>query len=186
MRKSLMVMIVAGVAALAGPLAAQQREPGPEDWWGPRTMDWDRMWPRGVERDRWEPGRMGVTQNQRMLRHWAFMHGEVPAAYRGRTSPVEPTAEVIADGAALYAAECARCHGSIGYGDGAEGRSLVPSPALLSYLVQKPLAGDEYLLWAIAEGGAAFGTEMPAFKGSLDEAEIWAIIAYMRAGFAAP
>lgn len=189
MSRSLLALVVAvAVAAWAAPIAgsAQQRELGPEDWWGPRAKDWGRMWPRDVERDRWSPGRMGITQNQRMLRHWTFMNEEVPEAYRGRTSTAERTPAVIAEGGDLYAAHCARCHGAIGYGDGTEGRSLVPSPALLSFLVQRPIAGDEYLIWAIAEGGAAFGTEMPAFKNALTDDELWAIIAYMRAGFASP
>ena len=49
--------------------------------------------------------------------------------------------------------------------------------------VQMPMSGDEYLLWAISEGGQRFGTEMPAFREALTEEEIWKIIAYMRAGF---
>jgi mono/diheme cytochrome c family protein len=135
-----------------------------------------------MQRDEWRWGMMGPGQQQRMLRHWTYMNEGVPAAYRGARSPV-PTPEAIAQGAELYADNCARCHGASGYGDGAEGRSLVPSPALLTYLVRMPMAGDEYLLWAISEGGVAFGTDMPAFKGELTEDEIWAIIAYMRAGF---
>jgi mono/diheme cytochrome c family protein len=45
------------------------------------------------------------------------------------------------------------------------------------------MAGDEYLLWAIFEGGERFGTDMPAFEGVLSEEEVWKTIAYMRAGF---
>ena len=45
------------------------------------------------------------------------------------------------------------------------------------------MMADEYLLWAISEGGAPFGTDMPAFKDALSRDEIWQIIAYMRAGF---
>ena len=186
MRKSLVAMAVVS-ALVAGtvpfPIEAQRQGPGPEDWWGPRTSDWERMWPSDVQRDRWGPGRMGVTQNQRMLRHWTFMTEGVPEAYRGAVSTVEPAPETLALGAALYTAECAECHGTIGYGDGSEGRGLVPSPALLTYLVHRPMAGDEYLLWAIADGGVAFGTEMPAYRNAFTEDEVWSIIAYMRAGF---
>ena len=46
-----------------------------------------------------------------------------------------------------------------------------------------PMAGDEYLLWTVSEGGQRFGTDMPAFKDTLTEDQIWSIIAYMRAGF---
>lgn len=176
-------VVVLLVGALPSALEAQRAEPGPQDWWGPRTPEWERMWPQDAERDRWAPGRMGVTQNQRMLRHWTFMSEGVPEAYRDAVSTVQPTPETLATGADLYAAECADCHGAIGYGDGTEGYGLVPSPALLSYLVHRPMAGDAYLLWAIADGGAAFGTEMPAYKNALTEDEIWSIIAYMRAGF---
>jgi hypothetical protein len=42
------------------------------------------------------------------------------------------------------------------------------------------MLGDGYLYWRIAEGGAAFGTTMPAWKGSLTEGDIWAVIAFMR------
>ncbi len=186
MRSALVALaVVVALAAGAVPfnVEAQREEPGPRDWWGPRTPDWERMWPRDMQRDRWAPGRMGMTQHQRMLRHWTFMTEGVPDAYRGAVSTVESTPETLALGADLYAAQCAECHGAIGYGDGSEGRGLVPSPALLSFLVQRPIAGDEYLLWAIADGGAAFDTEMPAYKNALTEDEVWSIIAYMRAGF---
>ena len=62
-------------------------------------------------------------------------------------------------------------------------RSLLPSPALLAFMIQRPIAVDEYLLWSIAEGGKQFDTEMPAFKATLKREDIWKIIAYMRAGF---
>jgi mono/diheme cytochrome c family protein len=186
MPKSLLALaVIVSIAASVAPLqsGAQTRDFGPQDWWGPGTAEWDQMWPQDMKRDRWGPGRMGVTQNQRMLRHWTYMNGDIPSEYRGATNPVEPTPETIAQGAQLYATHCAQCHGEIGYGDGTEGRSLVPSPALLTYLVQQPIAGDEFLIWAISEGGSAFRTEMPAFKSTLSSDEIWKIIAYMRAGF---
>lgn len=64
-----------------------------------------------------------------------------------------------------------------------ENRSLLPSPALLAYMIQRPIAVDEYLLWSISEGGKQFDTAMPAFKGTLSREEIWKVIAFMRAGF---
>lgn len=131
----------------------------------------------------WGHGNMGPGQQQRMQRHWTYMNECVPAAYRGARSTIRATPEVIAEGQTLYTANCASCHGAEGLGDGEAGRSLVPSPALLRWFVQMPMSGDEYLLWAISEGGQRFGTEMPAFREPLTEEEIWKIIAYMRAGF---
>jgi mono/diheme cytochrome c family protein len=42
---------------------------------------------------------------------------------------------------------------------------------------------DQYLMWAIADGGAPFATSMPAFKDGLSDRKIWQIVAYMRSGF---
>jgi mono/diheme cytochrome c family protein len=39
------------------------------------------------------------------------------------------------------------------------------------------------MLWSISDGGAAFGSAMPAFKDVLSRDEIWKIVTYMRAGF---
>jgi hypothetical protein len=70
-------------------------------------------------------------------------------------------------------------------GNGEAGRALSPSPALLAYMIRRPISVDEYLLWTVSDGGKAFGTEMPAFKDKLARDDIWRIIAYMRAGFPA-
>jgi mono/diheme cytochrome c family protein len=118
-----------------------------------------------------------------MLRHWIFMNQGVPAEYRGQTSTVAPTEATIREGAALYAGNCASCHGPTGQGDGEAGRALDPSPALLSYMIRMPMAVDEYMLWTISEGGKSLGTEMPAFKDTLTAEEIWKVVAFMRAGF---
>ena len=111
------------------------------------------------------------------------MHEGVPRAYESARSTVANTDAVIAAGGKLYAEHCASCHGTSGLGDGAAGKSLTPSPALLAYLIQRPISVDPYLLWSIAEGGKAFETGMPAFKDVLSREEIWKVIAYMRAGF---
>ena len=50
-------------------------------------------------------------------------------------------------------------------GNGDAGKALSPSPALLAYMIRRPIAVDEYLLWSISEGGKQFGTDMPAFNG---------------------
>lgn len=79
----------------------------------------------------------------------------------------------------LYGNRCARCHGATGMGDGEAGRALNPSPALLAYTIQMPLAADEYLFWTLAEGGVPFGTEMPAFKDELTSDQSSKVVSYM-------
>lgn len=41
---------------------------------------------------------------------------------------------------------------------------------------------EPYMYWTVAEGGQAFKSEMPAFKDKLSKKDIWAVIAYVRAG----
>ena len=143
---------------------------------------WDPGW---TERGMWGPGMMGPGQRQRMARHWAFMHSGIPSEYRGVRSPFALNPDVVKAGGALYQRQCAVCHGRQGMGDGEAAKALNPSPALLAYMIQMPMAVDEYLMWTIADGGKAFGTSMPAFKNTLSAEDIWKIIAYMRSGFPA-
>jgi hypothetical protein len=42
-----------------------------------------------------------------------------------------------------------KCHGETRLGNGELAKDLTPSPALLAYLVQQPIAVDQYLLWTI-------------------------------------
>jgi mono/diheme cytochrome c family protein len=153
---------------------AQLRDP-PTGW----DM-WDPGWTR---RDVWQPDRMDRSLRWRLTRHEAFMRDGVPDAYRGARNPTAGTPDAIRAGGALYADNCASCHDPSGLGDGDAGQALYPSPALLAHLLRMPQAVDEYLLWAISEGGERFGTSMPAFKDALSQDQIWQIITYMRAGF---
>tara|TARA_B100000965_G_scaffold389567_1_gene395364 strand:- start:2633 stop:2872 length:240 start_codon:yes stop_codon:yes gene_type:complete len=45
----------------------------------------------------------------------------------------------------------------------------------LLFVLASVIAVDEYLMWAISEGGEEFGTDMPAFKETVSEDEIWKI-----------
>jgi len=143
------------------------------DYWQP---DW-------MVRELWGPGRMPRGMMVRLLRHTTFMQYGVPEAYAGKTSTVARGPETVAAGRKIYQANCASCHGPDGLGNGEAGNALSPSPALLAYMIRRPIAVDEYLLWTISEGGARFDTKMPAFKGVLSGDDIWRVVAYMRAGF---
>jgi mono/diheme cytochrome c family protein len=119
----------------------------------------------------------------RLLRHTTYMNYGVPTHYDGARSTLAPGPETTARGAKLYAAQCASCHGKDGLGDGDAENAVSPSPALLAFMIRRPISIDEYLLWAISDGGAQFQSAMPAFSDKLSRDEIWAVIAYMRAGF---
>lgn len=117
-----------------------------------------------------------------MGRHRAAMMGGVPAPYANATNPLPQTSATLDRGAAVYAANCASCHGATGLGDGPAASALNPRPANLAWLSNMPMSRwDPFMAWTIAEGGAQYGTAMPAFKDKLSKDDIWAVTAYIQA-----
>jgi mono/diheme cytochrome c family protein len=149
----------------------------------PPQRNFDYWQPDWMVRELWGPGNMPKGMMVRLLRHTTYMQYGVPKGYEGAKSTVPPGPQTIAAGSKLYGEHCAECHGRDGMGDGEPGRAISPSPALLAYMIKRPISVDEYLLWAISDGGEQFGSEMPAFKDKLSRDDIWRVIAYMRAGF---
>ena len=118
-----------------------------------------------------------------MTRHQQVMMRGVPAPYDKMRDPSPDNATKLRRGAALFDRHCSSCHGWSGRGSGAEGFFLVPAPADLEWLARTPKErSDPYIYWSIAEGGVPVESEMPAFKPSLSEEDIWALSAYLRAG----
>jgi high-affinity iron transporter len=115
-----------------------------------------------------------------MQRRRQAMMGGIPPAYLGLRNPVPADPQAIAEGQSLYRANCEACHGEQGAGDGPAAVGMSPPPADLRRAVRWPRAGDDYLMWAIGDGGTALGTAMPAFKDALGEAERWTIVRYLR------
>ena len=54
---------------------------------------------------------------------------------------------------------------------------------MIAQMIDDPHAVDQYMLWAISEGGLRSGSQMPAFKARLEVRDIWKIVNYMRTGF---
>jgi len=131
----------------------------------------------------WSLQNLDPEQQQRMLRFSTFVNRGIPDEYLKAENDVGYTVHAIAEGGPLYWAHCQKCHGDTGLGNGELAYALTPSPALLAYMVQQPIAVDQYLLWSISEGGKQFGTAMPSFKNQLSQEQIWQIVAYLRAGF---
>lgn len=122
-----------------------------------------------------------------MGRHRLGMSGGVPALYADMSNPLPQTAATVERGAAIYAANCASCHGAAGRGDGEAARTLNPRPADLAWLSNMHMSRwDGFMYWSIAEGGAQFSTAMPAFKDSLSKDDIWAVTAYIQAHLPPP
>ena len=97
-------------------------------------------------------------------------------------SPTGFASASIADGAALFSAHCAGCHGALGHGDGSGAHALAVPPADLT--ARHLWAHDDgELFWFLSHGIAApnGALAMPGFAGLLTEAQHWALIDWVRA-----
>jgi cytochrome c6 len=86
---------------------------------------------------------------------------------------IAPVAAFADDAAPLFKAKCAMCHGADGSGDTPAGKSM-KARDLRSAEVQKQSAED--LEKTINNGKG----KMPAYKGKLKEAEIDALVKYIK------
>ena len=88
--------------------------------------------------------------------------------------------EASAEGKAVYARECAQCHGATGKGDGEESMYLTPTPKDFTTGVLSKRS-DEFLTALITKGGDSEGLSksMPAFP-KLSKAEVTSVVAYIR------
>ena len=94
----------------------------------------------------------------------------------------EPLAGDPAAGQHAYALYCASCHGARGDATGPLASSLRTRPADHTAGAYMNTVSDEYLFAVIADGGAAVGksTEMAAWGGTLADAQIRDLIAFIR------
>ncbi len=102
----------------------------------------------------------------------------------GAVAAIDPAANLAAldpaaveRGEALFAQNCALCHGAAGRGDGPGATALSRAPADLTTGHAIPHTDDDYAYWI--ENGIE-GTDMPAFGQELGDGEIRDVIAYIR------
>ena len=94
-------------------------------------------------------------------------------AFASILSLMIPAVTYAADGAALYKAKCASCHGADGSGMTPMGKAMKLRD-LSSAAVQKQ--SDAELTKVTADGKG----KMPAYKGKMTDAEIAAVVAHIR------
>jgi len=102
---------------------------------------------------------------------------EVPDEAATVPNPIADDADSIASGAALYAINCAICHGETGEGDGPAAASLAMAPADLHESHVQGLS-DGALFYIISHGKPE--TPMPAWEDVLVEDERWHVVNFMR------
>lgn len=93
-------------------------------------------------------------------------------------NPVANDQRALTTGRAAYTGSCAVCHGAKGDGRGAFGLTTYPHATDLMSENAKSKT-DAQLFW-IVKNGLGF-TAMPAFSGQYQDADIWAMVAYIRA-----
>ncbi len=98
-----------------------------------------------------------------------------PASANVMVNPLEVNDETIAEGMIVYKRNCRSCHGRKGDGQGVEAAELM-TPATDFTITSFNDQSDGSMYWKIAEGK----DEMEAFKGVLDEDEIWAVVVYIK------
>lgn len=108
--------------------------------------------------------------------HMAGEH-DVPEEAAAVANPIEATNESIAAGGALYATNCALCHGETGEGDGPGAAGLEQAPADLHEEHVQELS-DGALFYIISHGRPE--TPMPAWENVLNEEQRWQVVNFLR------
>jgi len=102
-----------------------------------------------------------------------FVGGATPMS--GATNPNAATVTSIQNGAELYQATCARCHGVDGKGGGVDaGTTPVTPPSLVDHAAAHPDGDLFYWIQNGLPGG------MPAWGSQLTDSQIWDIVNYLR------
>ncbi len=104
-------------------------------------------------------------------------HGMGPMMGGGRNlgeNPVEPTANSVGNGRALFQTHCVVCHGPQGRGDGAAAAGLNPRPADLVQSAR--MLSDGVVAGVITDGRGA----MPSFKAALTQPQIWDLTNFVK------
>ncbi len=85
----------------------------------------------------------------------------------------------LAAGRTTYAAQCARCHGATGQGDGPDAKGLTPKPPPLgnSVAMRDRTPAIQYRIVSVGVSG----TQMAAFGNALTPDERWDVVWYLQA-----
>jgi mono/diheme cytochrome c family protein len=109
--------------------------------------------------------------------HMSGAGHDVPDEAAAVPNPIDANDQSVEAGAALYAANCAVCHGETGEGDGPTAETLEQKPADLHEDHVQDLS-DGALFYIISHGRPE--TPMPAWEEVLSEEERWHVVNFVR------
>lgn len=100
----------------------------------------------------------------------------IPEGGKDEKSPLKPTADVIKKGKSLFDANCQKCHGPLGKGDGPDSDKSEPAADLTDEF-RFEMNTDGVLFYKIMNGHLP---QMPAFKSKLTKDDTWAVVEYVK------
>jgi mono/diheme cytochrome c family protein len=100
----------------------------------------------------------------------------VPEEVKKLKNPLQPSESTLKTARAIYADECAQCHGERGKGDGPEAAMHSPAPADLTDAGHMKGVTDGEIFYQISEGRKP----MPSFKKRLTEDQRWGLVLFVR------
>ena len=98
-----------------------------------------------------------------------------PSRAARKKNSIAPDEASIAAGKAVYIAQCLKCHGDAGKGDGPSAKDLNPRPKDISDPVVASQT-DGALYWKITTGRKP----MPTFKDLISDDDRWNVVNYLR------
>ena len=100
----------------------------------------------------------------------------IPPGGKDEKSPLKPSADLVKKGKTIFTANCQKCHGATGVGDGPDSNAQSPAADLTDDF-RTVLNPDGVLYYKIWSGHS---NDMPGFKSKLTKDEVWTVVEYVK------
>ena len=102
----------------------------------------------------------------------------LPPDAESKKSPLTVDAKVLAAGKSVFKSKCEKCHGPNGLGDGPDADPDHQEDMDLTKASRAAKNPDGVMFYKVSNGRKS--PKMPAFKDSLNEEQIWSVVAYAK------
>lgn len=120
---------------------------------------------------------LGLTATAAVAQYQGWL---IPPGGKEEKSPLKSGTEAVGKGRALFLANCARCHGPEGKGDGRDSDHA----ADLTDTFRDTINTEGVLFYKVWNGHAVQlrvqVDDMPAFKDKLARDDVWALVEYLK------